>query len=47
MTGSAHRDRLDRLGITLILICCVIWGLKQIVVKITLPVIAPMMQDAY
>ena len=44
--GDARRERLDGLALSLILGCCLIWGLNQVVMKITLPVIPPLMQGA-
>ena len=41
-----RKSRLDGLAVSLILICCVIWGLNQVIVKMTLPVVPPLMQGA-
>ena len=41
-----RRPSLDRLAITLILVCCAIWGANQVVMKITLSVVPPLMQGA-
>lgn len=43
---SPRRDRLDRLAIGLLLGCCLLWGLQQIVVKATLPLMPPIAQAA-
>ena len=40
---DSRKSRLDSLAITLILVCCLIWGLNQVVVKVTLPAIPPLM----
>jgi len=41
-----RRLSLDRLAITLILACCAIWGANQVVMKVTLSVVPPLMQGA-
>ncbi|GAA4405513.1 DMT family transporter [Quisquiliibacterium transsilvanicum] len=41
---AARRTRLDGLAISLILVCCAIWGVNQVVVKLTLPDVPPLMQ---
>ena len=43
---DTRKTRLDSLAVSLILICCVIWGLNQVIVKMTLPVVPPLMQGA-
>lgn len=44
--ANTRRDRLDRLAIGLLLACCLLWGLQQIVVKVTLPMMPPITQVA-
>lgn len=44
MTG--RRPGLDGLAIVLMLVCCVLWGLQQVVVKATLPALPPLLQGA-
>ena len=39
-----RRDHLDALAIALLLGCCGLWGLNQVVVKATLPEVPPMLQ---
>lgn len=39
-----RRDHLDALAIALLLGCCALWGLNQVVVKTTLPEVPPMLQ---
>lgn len=48
MTGStrARKGHLDGLAIGLMLVCCVLWGLQQVVVKATLPALPPFLQGA-
>ncbi len=41
-----HRLPLDGKAVALVVLCCVIWGLGQVVVKLTLPEIPPMLQAA-
>ena len=40
---SAH---LDGVAIAVMLVCCVLWGLQQVVVKLTLPALPPFLQGA-
>jgi drug/metabolite transporter (DMT)-like permease len=42
----ARRDHLDPLATTLLLGCCLFWGLQQVLVKITIPEVAPVYQAA-
>lgn len=42
--NSPRRERLDALAITLLVGCCALWGVNQVVVKATLPLVPPMMQ---
>ena len=39
-----RRNHLDPIAIALIVVCCVLWGLQQVVVKATLPSLPPLMQ---
>lgn len=41
-----RRDRLDGAAVSLIVVCCALWGLNQVIVKLTIPAVAPMMQGA-
>ena len=41
-----RRAHLDGLAIGLMLSCCVLWGLQQVVVKATLPMLPPFVQGA-
>ena len=43
---TARRTHLDGLAVTLMLVCCVLWGAQQVVVKATLPVLSPFLQAA-
>ena len=44
MTG--RRTHLDGTAVGLMLACCVLWGLQQVVVKATLPMLPPFLQGA-
>jgi drug/metabolite transporter (DMT)-like permease len=46
MSVTERRSRLDGQAVALILGCCLIWGLNQVVMKVTLPVFPPLMQGA-
>lgn len=39
-----RRDRLDVLAASLLIVCCALWGVNQVVVKATLPEIPPLLQ---
>ncbi len=41
-----RRPHLDGIAIGLMLACCILWGLQQVVVKATLPVLPPFVQGA-
>jgi drug/metabolite transporter (DMT)-like permease len=41
---DSRRDRLDLTAILLMLACCALWGLNQVVVKSTLPHLPPLLQ---
>lgn len=43
---TPRRPQLDGLAIALMLSCCVLWGLQQVVVKATLPALPPFLQGA-
>lgn len=47
MTAAAHRkDHLDTLAVSLLLLCCLFWGFQQVLVKATIPEVAPVFQAA-
>lgn len=46
MPPSARKDHLDALAVGLLLACCVFWGFQQVLVKATLPGVAPVFQAA-
>ncbi|MFC5521868.1 DMT family transporter [Polaromonas jejuensis] len=41
---TARKDHLDTLAISLLLGCCLFWGLQQVLIKLTLPEIPPLFQ---
>ncbi|MEN9888960.1 MAG: hypothetical protein RL559_997 [Pseudomonadota bacterium] len=41
-----RREHLDALAIGILLVCCMFWGFQQILVKLTLPELPPVMQAA-
>ncbi|MES2977518.1 MAG: DMT family transporter [Pseudomonadota bacterium] len=41
---SLRKSHLDPLAISLLLACCLLWGFQQVLIKATLPEIAPMFQ---
>lgn len=41
-----RKDHLDALAMGILLACCMFWGLQQILVKLTLPEVPPVMQAA-
>ncbi len=43
---TARRAHLDATAVVLMLTCCVLWGLQQVVVKMTLPALPPLLQGA-
>ena len=43
---TARRGHLDATAVVLMLTCCVLWGLQQVVVKMTLPALSPLLQGA-
>ncbi len=46
MTPHARKDHLDGLSATILLACCMFWGFQQVLVKATLPELAPVYQAA-
>lgn len=46
MTGAGRRDRLDGLALFLIVVCCALWGVQQVAVKLALPAAPPLYQCA-
>jgi len=45
-TPVQRKDHLDGLAVGLLVLCCMFWGLQQILVKLTLPEVPPVMQAA-
>jgi drug/metabolite transporter (DMT)-like permease len=43
---NARRDHLDARAGTVLLVCCLFWGVQQVLVKATLPELAPVFQAA-
>ncbi|MDO9359056.1 MAG: EamA/RhaT family transporter, partial [Polaromonas sp.] len=43
---NARKTHLDTLSISLLLACCLFWGFQQVLVKATLPEVAPAFQAA-
>lgn len=43
---DTRRDHLDAFAVTMIVVCCALWALTQVVVKATLPQMPPMTQGA-
>jgi drug/metabolite transporter (DMT)-like permease len=43
---SSRKDHLDGTAIGLLLACCLFWGVQQVLVKATLPEVAPVFQSA-
>ncbi|HWS76026.1 MAG TPA: DMT family transporter [Quisquiliibacterium sp.] len=43
-TADTRRNRIDGLALSIILVCCALWGLNQVVVKATLPAVPPLLQ---
>jgi drug/metabolite transporter (DMT)-like permease len=44
ITRPVRKDHLDALAVGLLLACCVFWGFQQVLVKATLPEMAPLFQ---
>ena len=38
--AQTRRDRLDGIAVSLIVACCALWGLNQVIVKLTIPTVA-------
>ncbi len=45
-TPTQRQDHLDTLAIGILVLCCMFWGLQQILVKMILPEVPPVMQAA-
>jgi len=43
---SQRKEHLDGLAMSLLLACCIFWGFQQVLIKATLPSIAPVFQAA-
>jgi drug/metabolite transporter (DMT)-like permease len=43
---SPRKTRLDALAVSLLLVCCAFWGFQQVLVKATIPEMAPIFQAA-
>ena len=43
---TTRRSHLDATAIGLLLTCCFVWGFQQVLIKLTLPDIAPLFQAA-
>ena len=43
---TARREQLDGRAIGILLACCLFWGVQQVMVKATLPELAPVFQAA-
>ena len=41
-----RKDHLDTLAVGVLLVCCMFWGLQQILVKLALPEVPPILQSA-
>lgn len=46
MNSHLRKDHLDGMAASLLLACCMFWGLQQVLVKATLPELAPIYQAA-
>ena len=45
-TAPIRKDHLDGTAVALLLVCCLFWGLQQVLVKATLPELPPVFQAA-
>ena len=45
-TPVQRKEHLDTLAVSILLVCCMFWGLQQILVKLALPEIPPIQQSA-
>lgn len=43
---TERHDRLDPLAVAIVLVCCVLWGINQVVAKIALAEVPPLLQAA-
>ena len=43
---TSRRDHLDSLAISLLLGCCIFWGFQQVLLKVTLTEVPPLVQAA-
>lgn len=43
-TSNARKDHLDSLAVTILLGCCLFWGFQQVLVKVTIPDVPPVLQ---
>lgn len=46
MNPVQRKEHLDGLAVGILVLCCMFWGLQQILVKLTLPEVPPVMQAA-
>ncbi|MFT3718683.1 DMT family transporter [Pseudorhodoferax sp.] len=46
MPSTQRKDRLDRLAMGLLIICCLLWGAQQVLVKATIAHMPPVLQGA-
>lgn len=46
MSSTARKEHLDGVAVGLLLACCLFWGFQQVLVKATLPGLAPVFQAA-
>ena len=45
-TPAPRKEHLDTLAVSILLVCCMCWGLQQILVKLALPEVPPILQSA-
>ena len=45
-TPAPRKEHLDTLAVSILLVCCMFWGLQQILVKLALPEVPPILQSA-
>jgi drug/metabolite transporter (DMT)-like permease len=45
-SAPQRHERLGGVAIALIVACCALWGLNQVIVKVTIPAVPPIMQGA-
>lgn len=46
MSSHARKEHLDTIAAAILLVCCMFWGFQQVLVKATLPELAPIYQAA-